>query len=250
MDILLVGATGAMGRTITSLVQDTDHKIVAGVSDELDHDMGYPLYEDFNSIEEEYDLIIDFSTPFITNKTIDLAVNKSIPVVIGTTGHEDRSVFEDAADRIPVLQAGNMSVGINVAEYIVEQMAKLLEGFDIEIVESHHRNKIDSPSGTARMLFDSANKGRENSLTELDGRAGIYEGGRTDSEVGISAIRGGSIVGEHSVIFAGVDEVLTIKHTAYSKKIFGAGAIKAAEFLVDKEPGLYDMDDVLEIVND
>lgn len=247
LKILLVGATGQMGRTIVKLVDSLDDvEIVYGVADEEGKDLNFPVSEEFPD-GKVADILIDFSTPKLLGKLLDYGKSTNTPLVLATTGYslEDLEVIKQTSEVIPIIQTGNMSVGINVMETLVEMMAKMLEGFDIEIIEKHHKYKIDSPSGTAKMLFEAANRGRDKNLHSLEGRAGFYSG-RDASEVGISSIRGGNIVGEHSVIFAGVDEILEIKHTANSKMIFANGAIRGARFLLQQGPGLYNMHDVLE----
>ncbi|MDO5717672.1 MAG: 4-hydroxy-tetrahydrodipicolinate reductase [Tissierellia bacterium] len=245
MKILLSGATGQMGKTITEMVSDSNHEIVAGFAKEPSNIYDYPVYSNLN-IEEDVDIIIDFSSPHALNELLDFAEKKGIGIVLASTGYSDSDIekIKSASNKIPIVFSGNLSVGINVMQMIAEKLSSLLKGFDIEIVEKHHRYKADSPSGTAKMLFDSVNKGRDNSLFKLEGRSGFYDE-RKENEVGISSIRGGNIVGEHSVLFCGTDEIIEIKHIASSKKIFANGSIQAAEFLLDKESGLYDMNNVL-----
>lgn len=250
MKILLSGATGKMGHMITDLLKDSaQHEIVAGFAAELDPDLPYPVYLDLLDVEQidQIEVIIDFSNPASLDALLKFGIEHKIPLVIASTGYTDQqeAAISNAAEEIAIMHAKNMSLGVNVMQIMVQQLAAMLNNFDIEIIEKHHRYKVDSPSGTAKMLFEAANQGRENSLTELDGRAGIYEG-RSTNEVGVSAIRGGTIVGEHSVIFAGEDEIIEIKHQANSRKIFATGAIQAAEFIIRQPAGFYDMDDVLE----
>ena len=243
MKLLLIGATGQMGQVVANLVTETDHSIVAGVAEESTTDYAFPVYQKAADVAEDYDVIIDFSSPDMLESL--LALEK--PIVIASTGHDDNNLAKltEASKHTPILFSGNLSLGVNVMELVVEKLAHLLADFDIEIIEKHHRYKKDAPSGTAKMLFNAANKGRNNDLQEVDGRSGITDG-RESKEVGVSSIRGGTIVGEHSVIFAGEDEILEIKHTASSKKIFANGAIKAAAFLLTQEAGLFDMNEVLE----
>lgn len=251
MKILLSGATGKMGHMITDLLRNSEqHQIVAGFAAELDSELPYPVYLDLAEVEQpsQIDVIIDFSNPASLNTLLDFGVANKLPLVIASTGYtaEQEAAIRAASEKIAILHAKNMSLGVNVMEIMVEQLASMLKNFDIEIIEKHHRYKVDSPSGTAKMLFDAANQGRSNSMIELDGRAGIYEG-RAKNEIGISAIRGGTIVGEHSVIFAGEDEIIEIKHTANSRKVFANGAIQAAEFVAEQPAGFYNMDDVLQV---
>lgn len=248
MDILLCGASGQMGKTIAELAGNRDDiNIVCGIS-ETEEKGDFPIYDSFDKVAEKVDGVIDFSSPVLLPRILEFSVKRNVPAVIATTGHsnENTDMIKNASRVIPILFSGNMSLGINVMEYIVKKMAETLTDFDIEIVEKHHNLKKDSPSGTAKMLFNAANAGRNNQLRELDARAGFYEK-RDKNEVGISAVRAGNIVGEHTVIFAGTDEVLEIKHTAFSKKIFANGALKAMRFLVNQSAGLYNMSECLQI---
>lgn len=243
--IILGGYDGQMGRVIREVLDPDKYQIVAGLSLEGKNEE-IPVYENPKDIKEKADLIIDFSAPSALDGILAYGLDKNIPLVLAATGYtdEDCNKINKASKEIPVLSSGNMSLGVNVMEAISEKMAAMLEDFDIEIVEKHHRYKKDSPSGTAKMLFDAVNKGRDKSLEELDGRSGFYDE-RPETEVGISAIRGGNIVGEHTIIFAGQDEVLELTHRASSKKIFALGALKAADFILGQKPGLYTMKDVL-----
>lgn len=240
-----------MGRTVLQLVNSLeDMEVVYGVSDIKDETLGFPVKEKLPT-EKIADVLIDFSTPKLLKDILNYGITTNTPLVLATTGYskEDIMKIEESSTVIPILQTGNMSVGVNIMEKVVEILSKALDGFDIEIVEKHHKFKVDSPSGTAKMLFEAANRGREEKLQPMEGRSGFFDN-RPDSEVGISSIRGGNIVGEHSVIFAGNDEILEIKHIANSKAIFANGAIRSAKFLVNKDPGLYNMNDVLEISNE
>jgi 4-hydroxy-tetrahydrodipicolinate reductase len=242
MRVFLVGASGGMGRTFLNMQDEID--IVAGFASKNDEINGVKIYNDFSKAEEDFDLIIDFSNKDLVDQTIEFALKNNKPLVEATTGLDDKTLknLEEAAKKIPIAYARNYSIGINMMTEIVERVSKVLSDFDIEIVEAHHRKKKDAPSGTAMMLLDSVKK--ERNVNEIYDRSNLHRQ-RTDDEVGISAIRGGSIVGDHTVIFAGDDEVLEIKHKAASKKIFAKGAIKAAEFLLNQESGLYDFKDIL-----
>lgn len=246
MKILLSGATGQMGKAITEVIasHNTD-QIVAGFAKDVNDTLPYPVYNHLD-ISEEIDVIVDFSSPAALRELLDFAISKNIGIVLASTGYtdEDVSIIKHASAKIPILYSGNLSLGVNVMQIIAEKLASMLEDFDIEIVEKHHRYKVDSPSGTAKMLFEAVNKGRDNKLNALQGRDGFYSE-RPVSEVGISSLRGGNIVGEHTVYYCGEDEVIELKHIAASKKIFANGAIKAARFLINRAPGLYNMNDVL-----
>lgn len=243
MKLLLIGATGQMGKVVSDLVSQTEHTIVAGVAEGSTTDAPFPIYQNAADVSEAYDVIIDFSSPEMLDSL--LALKK--PIVIASTGHDDENIskIKAASEQTPILFSGNLSLGVNVMELVVEKLSNLLSDFDIEIIEKHHRYKKDAPSGTAKMLFAAANKGRGNELEEVEGRSGMTYG-RDSKEVGVSSIRGGTIVGEHSVIFAGEDESVEIKHMASSKKIFATGALKAAAFLLTQEAGLFDMNEVLD----
>lgn len=248
MKIFMSGATGAMGQVISDLVADREGmEIVAGLGMEASQESAYPIYSEMSQVKEDFDIIIDFSTPKVLDDLLTYALNNQTPLILASTGYsdEEEAKIEEASKDLAILHAKNMSLGVNVMEVVAKELAQMLENFDIEIIEKHHRNKVDSPSGTAKMLFDAVNEGRGQSLEALNGRAGMYEDKRQDNEVGIAAVRGGSIVGEHTVLFAGEDEVVEIRHTAFSKKIFANGALQAASFLVNQPAGFYNMHDVL-----
>ncbi len=235
-----------MGNTIVDLAKEKkDFTIVAGFGEIGGNEFSFPLYSNFNSIKEDFDVILDFSYHDLITDILNFSISKNKPLVIATTGYTNKQIseIEKASKEIPILFSGNMSVGINLLLNVVENLSKSLPGYDIEIIEKHHNLKKDSPSGTARMLFNSVNKGRGNSLKELNGREGSNLV-RDTSEVGIHAIRGGTIVGEHTVMFSGLDEVLEVTHIAQSKKIFANGGLTACEFIRGKEAGLYNMKDI------
>lgn len=246
MKILLSGATGQMGKAITEVIasRNTD-QIVAGYAKDVNDTLPYPVYNHLD-IKEDIDVIIDFSSPATLDELLNYAIDKNLGIVLASTGYSDEDVskIEDASKKIPILYSGNLSLGVNVMQIIAEKLSAMLEDFDIEIVEKHHRYKVDSPSGTAKMLFEAVNKGRDKKLNALQGRDGFYSE-RPVTEVGVSSLRGGNIVGEHTVYFCGEDEVIELKHIAASKKIFANGSQKAARYLLGRKPGLYNMNDVL-----
>lgn len=245
MKIILIGATGQMGQVISEICKDSDMKIVAGVGRQnLEAD--YPIYDNFD-IKEEADIIIDFSTKDLLDDVLKLAKDKNIPAVLATTGYDEEDIkkIHKASEDIALIYERNYSLGINIMHKISKEIAKALKEFDIEIIEKHHRYKADSPSGTAIYLFEGVNEARDNKLFRNDGRAGFDKDGRNKNEIGISSIRGGTVVGEHSVNFYGEDEVLELTHEAGSKKLFANGALTASKFLIDQKPGLYNLDDVL-----
>ncbi len=247
--IIMNGCNGRMGRMITELVSSDDGaEIVAGIDlfDEGKND--YPVFKDINECSVPADVIIDFSLPQSTEGLLKYAVEKGLPVVLCTTGLSEEQIgkVEKASESIAILRSANMSLGINVLIRVLKDIAPVLSeaGFDIEIVEKHHRDKKDAPSGTALMLADAVNSSLDNKLDYVYDRSGRSEK-RPDNEIGISALRGGSIPGDHDVVFAGKDEVITLSHRAYSRGVFGKGAIEAAKFLTDKKPGMYDMSHVI-----
>lgn len=229
MEIIIHG-TGAMG-TIVSQTAREKNITVSGFADELTNETG--------------DVIIDFSHFSRMNSLLEFAQEKKIPLVIATTGYgtEIEEKIKQTAEKIPVLLSSNMSLGINLMQDILEKIVPILYGnYDIEVVEAHHNKKIDSPSGTAKTLVETIEAGCRDTMKKQYGREGISP--REKNEIGIHSLRGGTIAGEHSVLFCGNDEIIEIKHTALSKKIFAEGAIKAAQFLAGQKPGLYTMKDI------
>ncbi len=247
--ILMHGCTGKMGHVVTQLCQeDPEMEIVAGVGIGSSDGLPYPVYSSLDDVKEQADAIIDFSNAKAVDGLLKYAREKKLPVVLCTTGLSEGQLkeLEEASKAIPVLRSANMSLGINLLQELVKRAAQVLApaGFDIEIVEKHHNQKLDAPSGTAIALADSINEQMGGVYEYVYDRSGRRQK-RGKEELGISAVRGGSIVGEHEIIFAGMDEVVTIKHTAYSRAIFGKGAISAAKFLVKRPAGLYDMSNVI-----
>ena len=248
--IIMHGCCGHMGQVISDLVEkDTNAEIVAGIDVTDKGNTSYPVFTDIHECKTEADVLIDFSSAKAADALLDYCVERSRPVVLGTTGLSDEQLakVEDTAKKIPVLKSANMSLGINTLMKLIQDAAKVLAtaGFDMEIVEKHHRLKLDAPSGTALALADSLNEAMDNQYHYVYDRSQRRQQ-RDDKEIGISAVRGGTIVGEHEVIFAGTDEVIEFKHTAYSKAIFGKGAIEAAKYIAGKPAGRYDMADVIE----
>ena len=229
--IIMHGCNGHMGQVISDIVEkDPDAEIVAGIDIADQGKNSYPVFTDIDACQVEADAIIDFSSAKATDKLLEYSAARQIPVVLCSTGlsQEQLAKVEETSRKVAVLKSANMSLGINTLLKLVQDAARVLAaaGFDMEIVEKHHRLKLDAPSGTALALADSINEAM-------------------DKEIGISAVRGGTIVGEHEIIFAGQDEVIEFKHTAYSKAIFGKGAVEAAKFLAGKPAGRYDMSDVI-----
>lgn len=247
MKILLSGYSGAMGRVITDLCQETQgYQIVAGYSRRSVEGFAYPVYSNISHVKEKVDVIIDFSNVGALASVLNYGLDNNIPMVIASTGlgQAEYGQIQKASKSIPIVQSGNMSLGVNTIVDLVKKIAASLNEFDVEIVEKHHRYKVDAPSGTADMLVNAVKAGRQDIGKVSYGREGI-DAKRQDGEIGVHAIRGGTIVGEHSVIFAGMDELVEIKHTALSKGIFANGALKAADFIVKKTKGLYSMKEVI-----
>ena len=234
---------------ISDIVEkDPDAEIVAGIDIADQGKNSYPVFTDIDACQTEADAIIDFSSAKATDKLLEYSAARQIPVVLCSTGlsEEQLAKVEETSRKVAVLKSANMSLGINTLLKLVQDAARVLAaaGFDMEIVEKHHRLKVDAPSGTALALADSLNEAMDNKYHYVYDRSQKREK-RDDKEIGISAVRGGTIVGEHEVIFAGQDEVIEFKHTAYSKAIFGKGAVEAAKFIAGKPAGRYDMSDVI-----
>ncbi len=248
--VIMNGCNGKMGQVISNLIaEDKDVEMVAGVDARDDGHNSYPVFTDINTCDVEADCIIDFSVAAAVDKLLDYCVAKKIPCVLCTTGlsEEQLKKVKETSKSVAILKSANMSLGINLLLKLLKDAAGVLApaGFDMEIVEKHHRLKVDAPSGTALALADSINEEFNNEYEYVYDRSSRRER-RPTKEIGISAVRGGTIVGDHDVIFAGPDEVITFSHTAYSKAVFGKGAVQAAKFLAGKEPGMYNMGDVIE----
>lgn len=245
--VLVCGIGGKMGGNIRDLLKDDKQaQAVCGVDLHAPENCPVPVYPAFHGVKEKVDVIIDFSSPAVLGDELEYAVKNGIPVVLASTGYtqEHLKLIEQASEKIPVFKTANFSLGVNLLVDLVNRAAEVLgEKFDIEIIEKHHSSKVDAPSGTALMLAESANSAFGGKKSALNGREGIV--GKRGDEIGIHAVRGGTIVGEHDVLFCGEDEIITLSHSARSKKIFAAGAIRAAKWLADKPAGKYDMKDVL-----
>ncbi|MGN0151761.1 MAG: 4-hydroxy-tetrahydrodipicolinate reductase [Wujia sp.] len=247
--IIMHGCNGKMGQVITGICkEDPDASIVAGIDVIDNRQNGYPVFTDIHTCNVEADVIIDFAAAAAVDGLLDYAAEKNIPLVLCTTGlsPEQLNRVAETSKKVAILKSANMSLGINTIMKLLKEAANVFApaGFDIEIVEKHHNQKVDAPSGTALALADSINEARNNEYEYVYDRSQVRQK-RGSKELGISAVRGGSIVGEHEVIFAGMDEVIEIKHTAYSKSIFAKGAVEAAKFLAGKPAGMYDMADVI-----
>ena len=247
--VIMHGCNGKMGRVITEIIaQDENIEIVAGVDVFNQVQNTYPVFGDISECNVEADVVIDFAAAVAVDGLLDYCVAKQVPCVLCTTGlsQEQLTKVEEAAKKVAILKSANMSLGVNMLLKLLKEAAGILApaGFDIEIVEKHHNLKVDAPSGTALALADSINEEFDNTYEYVYDRSHVREK-RSAKEIGISAVRGGTIVGDHDVIFAGVDEVITFSHRAYSKAVFGKGAVQAAKFLAGKPAGKYDMSDVI-----
>lgn len=248
--IAIHGCCGAMGRVIASMAAQEDGiEIVAGIDRMGKVPYTYPVFSSLKDWNGQADVIVDFSAAPAVDELLNFCEEKKMPVVLCTTGlsESQKKRVAEAAKFAPILWSANMSLGINLLLKLVAEAAKVLTeaGFDMEIVEKHHNQKKDAPSGTALALADALNQAMDQAYHNVFDRSHSREK-RDPREIGISSVRGGTIVGEHDVIFAGTDEVITISHTAYSKAIFAKGALAAAKFLADKPAGLYSMSDVIE----
>ncbi len=247
--VLMFGCNGHMGHVICDLIQDMDDvEVAAGVDAVAAEEKPFPFFTSLDDCDVAVDAIIDFSSAKAVDAVLDYAAAKKIPLVECTTGltEEQLEHLQETSQKTAVLRSANMSLGVNTLLKLVKAAQEILgeAGYDVEIVEKHHRRKLDAPSGTALALADAVNAGADGKFEYVYDRS-QRRLARPDHEIGISAVRGGTIVGEHDVIFAGTDEVITFRHTAYSRAIFGKGAIQAAAYLAGKPAGLYDMSDVI-----
>jgi len=236
-----------MGQVITTMVERIDNLcIVAGI-DVCPSEREYQVYPSLFACPVEADVLLDFSSPKSLHDYLDVAIERRLAVVVATTGLEtlELNLLAEASEKIPVFRSGSMSLGVNLVQQLIKNAAKVLgEQFDVEIIEKHHNLKKDAPSGTALMLADSVNEGRTNKLRYVYGRHG-NDSLRKNDELGIHSLRGGTIVGEHEVSFAGKDEVITIAHQAFSRQVFATGAVLATSYIFEKKPGMYTMQDMI-----
>lgn len=247
---IMHGCNGRLGRVITEIAEkEPEMEIVAGVDAYTGTPNTYPVFEKIEDCDVKADVIIDFSNAAAADTLLDYAVAHKLSLVLCTTGlsEEQLAHVEEAAKETAVLRSANMSMGINLLLKLLRDASRVLApaGFDIEIVERHHNQKLDAPSGTALALADAVNDSLDNAYHYVYDRSQVRQK-REEKEIGISAVRGGTIVGDHEVIYAGTDEVIEFKHTAYSRAVFARGAVEAAKFLAGKPAGRYDMADVIE----
>lgn len=246
---MMHGCNGRMGQMITNLVkQDEQITLVAGVDTFTGLQNEYPVFETIEQCDVDVDVVIDFSNASAADSVLNYCAAKKIPLVFCTTGLSEKQLekMKEVSLKTAILKSANMSMGINLLMKLLKDAARVLApaGYDIELIEKHHNQKLDAPSGTALALADSINEAMEGAYEYVYDRSQVRKK-REKKEMGISAVRGGTIVGEHEVIFAGTDEVIEFKHTAYSRSVFGKGAVEAAKFLAGKPAGMYDMSDVI-----
>ncbi|MBQ7323905.1 MAG: 4-hydroxy-tetrahydrodipicolinate reductase [Clostridia bacterium] len=245
--IILCGACGKMGGNVLSLLAEEQNATAVCGVDLYPKEIGIPVYTSFADIQEEADVIIDFSSPIGLSERLEYAKTHHLGIVLASTGFtkEDLAMIDAYAKEVAIFRTANLSLGVNLMQALCKAAAQVLgENFDIEIIEKHHNLKKDAPSGTALMLANSINEVFDGQKQYVGGREGIV-GARNKNEIGIHAVRGGTIVGEHEVIFAGEDEIITISHSASSKRVFAVGAIRAAKFLTGKVAGMYEMKHLL-----
>ena len=247
--VLMSGCNGKMGQMITGLVKEDEQvEIVAGIDTYTGISNTYPVFKSFADCDVEVDVVIDFSNAAALEGLLAYCISKQVPAVICSTGYSEEQLqkIKEASEKVAILKSANMSMGINLLLKLLKDAAKVLApaGYDIELVEKHHNQKLDAPSGTALALADSINDALNNEYNYVYDRSQVRQK-RDSKEIGISAVRAGTIVGEHEVIFAGTDEVIEFKHTAYSRSVFGKGAVEAAKYLAGKPAGMYDMSDVI-----
>lgn len=246
LKVIVNGCLGKMGRVLTRcVIEDNELELVCGVSQHPTENNSFKIYSKMIDITENVDVVIDFSHHSALSDVLEFCLSTKTPLVIATTGYNEDELnkIREASKVIPIFHSSNMSLGVNVLLKLVKEATKMLSNFDIEVLEKHHNKKVDAPSGTAIMIANAVKE----VLPNIEYNYGRYgrEAKRTDNEIGIHAIRGGTIVGEHDVIYAGHDEIVELKHIAQSKDIFAKGSIAAAKYLIGKDPGYYNMDNML-----
>lgn len=248
--IIIHGIGGMMGKTVQKVVNETQNcEVVAGIDPYFSGgENEFPIFTSLDDINVDCDCIIDFSTASAIDALLDYCEKTNTPLVLCTTGlsSEIKEKVKETSKKVAILNSANMSLGINLIASILDKISPLLysSNFDIEIIEKHHNKKLDAPSGTALLLANAINDSLDDTLKLNYDRSASFEK-RDKNEIGIHAVRGGTIVGEHSVIYAGLDEIIEIKHEAHSKEVFAVGAVNAAKFLKSKDYGLYNMSDLM-----
>ncbi len=249
INVLVCGIGGKMGANVYELLKnDETARVVCGVDLHAPESINVPVYKSFGEVKEKVDVVIDFSSPAVLKSELEWAVENRVPAVLASTGYtaEQLEYINECSKKTAIFKTANFSLGVNLLVKLVKKAAEVLgESFDIEIIEKHHNQKVDAPSGTAIMLAESVNEAFDGNKRYVNGRSGTV--GKRGKEIGMHAVRGGTIVGEHDVLFAGEDEIITLSHSARSKRVFAAGAIKAAKFIAGKKSGIYDMNDVLSL---
>lgn len=248
--IILNGCCGKMGKVVSSLVKSSDNFLITAGIDRKTSESNYKTFSSIKDCSVTADVVLDFSRPDSLDSLIEYGKSNNIGLILCTTGYDNNQLekIKNASSIIPIFRSANMSIGINVINNVLRNISSILyKNFDIEILEAHHNQKVDSPSGTALMLADTIKDSINDNIEFINGRKGIKK--RVHNEIGIHSIRGGDIVGEHDIIFAGKGETIQIKHTAISREVFAVGALKACEFMVKRKPGLYSMDNVISIGN-
>ena len=246
MKILISGALGHMGRAVAEQAAAAGAEIVCGV-DMTAADGAFPVYASFGDVTETVDAVVDFSKPGSLEGLLAFAKARQIPCVLATTGYTDEQLaaIDAAAGEIAIFRSANMSIGVALLRMLCRKAAEVLgDGFDVEIVEAHHNRKVDAPSGTAMMLYDTIKDAYDEPRYAVNGRGG-RDCKRQHGEIGMHVLRGGTVTGEHEVCFFGQSERVKISHSAENRSIFAVGALRAAAFLQGKAPGLYNMDDML-----
>lgn len=245
-NVIIVGANGKMGKTIRKLAKDKDDISIAAGVDKTYEEGEINIYENIADVKEDFDVVLDFSRPSSLQSLLEFCSSNKKPLILCTTGYtpEELDKIREASKIIPLFRSANMSIGINVVNNVLKNISKFLyKEFDIEIIEKHHNQKADAPSGTAILLADTIKKAISEDISYTCGREGNSK--RSKNEIGIHAVRGGNIVGEHSVIFAGNSEIIEITHSALSRDVFAVGALLACKFMKGKASGSYSMDDLL-----
>ena len=245
--IILCGACGKMGGNVLSLLENDENAVAVCGVDLFPKQIGIPVYTSFADVKEQADVIIDFSSAENVEERLEYAKTHNLGIVLASTGFTPTqlALIDEYAKTTAIFKTANLSLGVNLMQALCKAAAQVLgNAYDVEIIERHHNLKKDAPSGTALMLADSVNQAFDNQKRYVHGRSGIV-GARDKNEIGMHAVRGGTIVGEHEVMFAGEDEIITITHTASSKRVFATGAIRAAKFIHGKAAGMYEMKDIL-----
>lgn len=233
-----------MGKAVIARAAATGDTVVGGI--DIADNADFPVFRSAADVNVDYDVIVDFSRPATLDTIIELCRISGKPAVLATTGYDEaqQKKINELSKTVPVFMSANMSLGVNVMAKALKMLTASLKGFDIEIIEAHHNQKVDAPSGTAKLLLESVKSSLDYTPDVVSGRDGD-DCKRKSTDIGMHAVRGGTIVGEHTVIFAGDDEIIEIKHTALSRKILASGAVSAAGFVIGKKPGMYNMDDYL-----